>query len=89
MNKLSGFSVIDNDMVVEGSLSCDGQLVIRGSVKGSIKAQSVVISDDGAVTSDIKVKSMVNYLTQNLNFYQLGRLESLVSHIIERKVSKN
>lgn len=59
MNKLSGFSVIDNDMVVEGSLSCDGQLVIRGSVKGSINAQSVVISDDGAVISDIKVKSMV------------------------------
>lgn len=54
-----GFSVIDSDMDVEGSLSCDGQLVIRGSIKGSVKAESVVISDSGAVAADIKVKNMV------------------------------
>lgn len=38
---------------------------------------------------ELKVKSMVNYLTQDLNFYQLGRLESLVSLMIERKVSSS
>lgn len=59
IQKLSGFSVIDSDMVVEGSLSCNGQLVVRGSVKGSIQAESVVISDTGAVTADTKVRDMV------------------------------
>ena len=58
-NKTSGFSVIDNDMDVEGSLSCNGQLVIRGSVKGSIKAEGVVISDNGVVLADTKVNNMV------------------------------
>lgn len=59
MDKKGGFSVIDSDMDVEGSLSCDGRLVIRGSVKGSIKAEGVVISDNGVVYADTKVKDMV------------------------------
>lgn len=59
MDKKAGFSVIDSDMNVEGSLSCDGKLVIRGSVKGSIKAEGVVISDHSVVYADTKVKNMV------------------------------
>jgi len=58
-NKLNGFSVIDSDMAAEGSLSCKGQLVVRGSIKGSIRAETVVISDNGIVVADTKVKSMV------------------------------
>ena len=58
-NKSNGFSVIDNDMDVEGSLSCNGRLVVRGSIKGSIQAESIVISDNGIVVADTKVKSMV------------------------------
>lgn len=37
---------------------------------------------------ELKVKSMVNYLTQDLNFYQLQRLESLVQLVIEGKVRR-
>lgn len=58
-SKSNGFSVIDSDMEAEGSLSCNGQLVVRGSIKGSIQAESVVISDNGIVIADTKVKSMV------------------------------
>lgn len=58
-DKTNGFSVIDSDMDVEGRLSCNGRLVVRGSVKGSIKAEGVVISDNGVVYADTKVKSMV------------------------------
>jgi cytoskeletal protein CcmA (bactofilin family) len=57
--KKSGFSVIDNDMDIEGSLSCNGRLVVRGSIKGSIEAESVVISDTGAIIADMKVANMV------------------------------
>jgi len=38
---------------------------------------------------ELKVKSLVNYLTQDLNFYQLQRLESLTQLVVERKVSKD
>ena len=55
----NGFSVIDKDMEVEGSFSCNGRMVIRGSLKGSIKAESVVITDEAEVYADTKVKSMV------------------------------
>ena len=37
---------------------------------------------------ELKVKSIVNYLTQNLNFYQLQRLESIVQLVVERKISR-
>ena len=38
---------------------------------------------------ELKVKSIVNYLTQDLNFYQLQRLESIVKLVVERKISKD
>ena len=36
----------------------------------------------------LKVKSIVNYLTQNMDFDQLVRLEEFTSLVVERKVSK-
>ena len=38
---------------------------------------------------ELKVKSLVNYLTQDLNFYQLQRLEEIVSLVVERKMSQD
>jgi len=46
-------------MNVEGSLACKGRLVVRGSIKGSIQAENIVISDTGIVIADIKVQNMV------------------------------
>ncbi len=37
---------------------------------------------------ELKVKSMVNYLTQDLNFYQLQRLESIIQLAVEGKVKR-
>lgn len=38
---------------------------------------------------ELKVKSIVNYLTQDLDFDQLQRLESITQLIVERKINKN
>jgi putative ABC transport system ATP-binding protein len=38
---------------------------------------------------ELKVKSIVNYLTQDLNFDQLQRLESLTQLVVERKMSQD
>jgi ABC-type lipoprotein export system ATPase subunit len=36
----------------------------------------------------LKVKSLVNYLTQDVNFFQIIRLEEIIRLVVERKVSK-
>lgn len=38
--------------------------------------------------TELKVKSLVNYLTQDLNFHQLQRLEELVKYVVERKMDR-
>lgn len=38
--------------------------------------------------TELKVKSMVNFLTQDLNFDQLNRLETVVKLVIERKMEE-
>ncbi|MFH0891859.1 MAG: ABC transporter ATP-binding protein [Candidatus Falkowbacteria bacterium] len=38
--------------------------------------------------TELKVKSLVNYMTQDLNFHQLQRLEELVKYVMERKMDK-
>ena len=39
--------------------------------------------------TQLKVKSLVNYLTQDLTYDQLERLEEFTGHIVERKISKD
>lgn len=36
----------------------------------------------------LKVRSLVNYLTQDLNFYQLARLEDIIQLMVERRIDK-
>jgi len=38
---------------------------------------------------ELKVKSIVNYLTQDLDFDQLQKLESLTQLVVERKINQN
>lgn len=42
-----------------------------------------------ASPTELKVKSLVNYLTQDLNFYQLQRLEEITQLIVERRMSQD
>ena len=52
------FSIIDKDMTVDGSLVGKGNLVVKGSVKGTLSGESVVISDEGRVTAETNVQTM-------------------------------
>ncbi len=51
-------SIIDNDLTVDGTVTSKGSLVIRGSVKGTISGEKVVIAEEGSVFADAKVSSM-------------------------------
>lgn len=55
MSKSKNLSIIDRDLVVDGNISSTGRLVIKGTVKGEIKGETVVIAEEGAVYCDAKV----------------------------------
>ncbi len=45
-------------MTVEGTLSGKGRLVVKGSVKGIISGDTVIISEKGKVSADAAVQVM-------------------------------
>lgn len=48
-------SIVDRGLTIEGSVSCNGQLIVKGVVQGTLKADDVVIAEDGAVHADATV----------------------------------
>lgn len=56
--KKENLSVLDKEVSVEGSLSFKGRLVIRGTLKGSLSGEHIVIGEGGAVFADTEATSM-------------------------------
>jgi len=54
----ANFSIIDKGLTVDGEVSCNGKLVIKGVVKGILEGEIVIIAKEGAAYADTKVKSM-------------------------------
>lgn len=52
------FSIIDEGFTVEGTVVGKGRLVIKGTVKGSLNGDNVVIAEEGAVYADAKANMM-------------------------------
>ncbi len=57
-DKSKNLSIIDKDLVFDGSISSKGNLVIRGRVQGNLVGEKIVIAEDGAVFADIEVASL-------------------------------
>jgi cytoskeletal protein CcmA (bactofilin family) len=57
-NESQGFSIIDEELTVDGTISTKGRLIVKGVAKGTLVAQHVVIAKEGAVYADAKVGSM-------------------------------
>lgn len=49
---------MDRGLTIEGSVSCNGQLIVKGVVKGTLKGDQVVIAEDGAVHADATVSGI-------------------------------
>jgi cytoskeletal protein CcmA (bactofilin family) len=58
VKKSNDFSIIDKELTVEGTISSKGKLIIRGSVKGILVGETVIISKEGSVFGDIKADSI-------------------------------
>ena len=57
-SKTKELSSIDRGLTVEGTISSSGQLVIKGSVKGTLVGETVVIAEEGSVDADAKVSNI-------------------------------
>jgi len=51
-------SIIDRDIKIDGSIVSKGKLIIKGSIKGAIQGEVVIIAEEGKVHSDASVASM-------------------------------
>jgi len=57
-DKSKNFSLIDKGLVVEGTVSCKGKLIVKGTVKGTLSGEMVIIAAEGAAYTDAQVRSM-------------------------------
>jgi len=57
-NNSQNLSIIDKGLNIDGTISSEGNLVIRGSVKGSLSGEKIVIAEEGAVFADTDVSSL-------------------------------
>ncbi len=48
------FSVLDAGMSVEGDIACDGHMVIKGTIKGTLQGNTIIIGQEGEVQADLK-----------------------------------
>ena len=56
--KSKNLSIIDKDLILDGSISSKGNLVIRGKVQGSLVGEKVVIAEEGSLLADVEVSSL-------------------------------
>lgn len=50
------FSIIDQGLCVEGDIEAGGRLVIRGTLRGRLRADHVVIARDGLVHGQVAAR---------------------------------
>ena len=56
--KSQNISIIDQGLTVDGTVACTGKLVIKGTVKGQLEGETVVVAEEGAVRADSKAVRM-------------------------------
>jgi len=49
-------SIIDKGLKIEGTISCGGKLIIKGSLEGTLLGDEVIIAKEGVVKADARVK---------------------------------
>lgn len=53
--KTKGISVVNEDLMINGTIASQGRLIINGTVKGTLAGEDVEIGKTGAVYADARV----------------------------------
>ena len=57
-SKSQNLSIIDKGLIVDGDIRSTGRLVIKGTVRGSIEGETIIVAEEGKVFSEIKANSL-------------------------------
>ena len=57
-NKSEPVSIIEKRFTVEGTVSWKGMLLVKGTVKGKLLGDSMIITEEGAVYAETEVKRL-------------------------------
>ena len=52
------FSIIDKELTIDGTVSTNGRLIVKGILKGTVIGKNVVIAEEGSVYANAKVGSI-------------------------------
>lgn len=52
------FSIIDEGFTVDGTFTGKGRLVVKGTVKGTLSGENIVIAKEGAVYAEVRAVVM-------------------------------
>jgi cytoskeletal protein CcmA (bactofilin family) len=52
------FSLIDNGLTVDGTITCTGKLVVKGCLRGKVDGENIIIAEDGLVQAELTAKSV-------------------------------
>ncbi|MBW2489705.1 MAG: polymer-forming cytoskeletal protein [Deltaproteobacteria bacterium] len=57
-NMSEDFSIIDKELTIDGTVSTNGRLIVKGILKGTVIGKKIVIAEEGAVYANVKVASI-------------------------------
>ena len=57
-NELKDFSIINKELTIDGTVSTNGRLIIKGVIKGTLVGKDVVIAEQVSVYADAQVESV-------------------------------
>jgi cytoskeletal protein CcmA (bactofilin family) len=70
-------SILDNGLIINGEIDCDGEIIVRGQIKGSVKAETLVIAETGSVEADCTADGVIIGGTYNGNLTVNGIMKIL------------
>ncbi|MBL0700149.1 MAG: polymer-forming cytoskeletal protein [Desulfosarcina sp.] len=57
-DKTKNISIVDKGLTVDGTLSTTGRLIVKGTIKGTLDGDVVIVSEDGTIYAETNVASM-------------------------------
>ncbi|CAN2046534.1 Protein containing DUF583 [Candidatus Magnetomoraceae bacterium gMMP-1] len=68
-NKTDSLSIIDSGLIIEGNVHSVGKLIIKGTLKGNLEGETIIISKEGKVLADLNVGDITvgGFFDGNLN----------------------
>lgn len=58
VKKVQIYSIIDGEAVFEGTLTCKGEMLVNGTIKGTLNGETITIGQTGMVYADTMAQTV-------------------------------